>query len=149
MRMPRRARLAVYAMFGMLWFSGCVWLVLDQYFESRGPFGRTPHPWEPTILLVHGVLAVLSMYFLGWISARHVRRWWPGRKRRLSGGILAASFALLALTGFALFFVSDDAWLHVAAAAHDVVGVGITVFAIQHWFFARRRDMRIAASRPW
>jgi uncharacterized membrane protein len=149
MRMPRRARAAVYGMFGTLWLSGCVWLILDQYFESAGPFGRTPHPWEPAVLLVHGVLAVLAMYILGWISARHVRRWWPGRQRRMSGGILSASFALLALTGFALFFVSDDAWHHVAAVAHDVVGIAVTVFAIQHWFFARRRDMRSAASRPW
>jgi hypothetical protein len=149
MRMPRRARLAVYGMFGTLWLSGCVWLVLNQYFESRGPFGRTPHPWEPAILLVHGVAAILSMYVFGWISARHVRRWWAARMRRVSGGILAAGFALLVLSGFALFFVSDDEWQHVAAAAHDVAGLAITGFAIQHWFFSRRRDMRSAASRPW
>jgi hypothetical protein len=136
-------------MFGTLWLSGCVWLVLNQYFESRGPFGRTPHPWEPAILLVHGVAAILSMYVFGWISARHVRRWWAARMRRVSGGILAAGFALLVLSGFALFFVSDDEWQHVAAAAHDVAGLAITGFAIQHWFFSRRRDMRSAASRPW
>jgi succinate dehydrogenase/fumarate reductase cytochrome b subunit len=89
------------------------------------------------------------MYLLGWISARHVRRWWTGRLRRVSGGILAAIFALLTLTGFALFFISNDAWQHAAAAAHDVLGVAVTVIAIQHWFFARRRDIRSAASRPW
>jgi hypothetical protein len=149
MRMPRRARLAVYWMFGTLWLTGCAWLILNQYFESKGPFGRTPHPLEPVLLLMHGILAVLSMYLLGWISARHVRRWWTARLRRVSGGILAAAFTVLGVSGFALFFVSDDAWQHVAAAAHDVLGVAVTVFAIQHWFFARRRDMRSAASRPW
>ena len=148
-RMPTRKRLAIYMLLGTLWLSGCAWLALDQFFASRGQFGMTPHPWAPAILLVHGIVAILSMYLLGWVTARHVLRWWPGRLRRVSGGTLAALFVLLSLSGFALFFVSDDRWQHLAALAHDALGLGITVFAIQHWFFARRRDMRSAASRPW
>lgn len=148
-RMPARKRLAIYGVLGTLWLSGCVWLVLDQFFASRGQFGVTPHPWAGAVLLVHGIVAILSMYLFGWITAQHVLRWWQGRWRRLSGGVLAALFALLALSGFALFFVSDDRWQHLAATAHDALGLGITVFAIQHWFFSRRRDMRRAASRPW
>jgi uncharacterized membrane protein len=148
-RMPARKRLAIYLVLGSLWLSGCVWLALDEFFESRGQFGMTPHPWAPAILLVHGIVAILSMYLLGWVTARHVLRWWPGRLRRLSGGVLAVFFVFLSLSGFALFFVSDDRWQHLAATAHDALGLGITVFAIQHWFFARRRDMRRAASRPW
>ena len=147
--MPVRKRLAIYLLFGTLWLSGCVWLVLDQFFESPGPFGMTPHPWTPAILLVHGIVAILSMYLLGWVTARHVLRWWPGRLRRLSGGALAAFFLFSSVSGFALFFVSDDRWQRLAATAHEVLGLGITVFAIQHWFFVRRRDMRSAASRPW
>jgi len=29
------------------------------------------------------------------------------------------------------------------------IGAGVTVFAIQLWFLARRSDMRSAASWPW
>lgn len=148
-RMSKRRRLAVYSILGALWVSGLAWLVLDQFFESQGPFGKIPHPWRPPILLMHGVLAVLSLYLLGWVTARHVIKLWPGRLRRVSGGALAAFLALLALSGFALFFVSDDRWQHIAAVAHEVLGLGITALAIQHWFAARRRDIRSAASRPW
>ena len=147
-RMSMRRRLAVYLILGTLWLSGVMWLVLDQFFESQGPFGATPSPWRPAVLLVHGALAILGMYLLGWVTARHVIRLWPGRLRRLSGGALAALLALLALSGFALFFVSDARWQHFAAVAHEVLGLGITLLAIQHWFVARRRDMRSAASRP-
>jgi len=147
--MPIRKRWAIYLVFVTLWLTGCVWLVLDQFFESKGQFGMVPNSWEPGILLVHGIIAILSMYLLGWVSARHVLRWWPVRLRRLSGGALATLFGLLTLSGFALFFVSDDRWQRLAATAHDALGLGITVFAIQHWFFARRRDMRSADSRPW
>jgi uncharacterized membrane protein len=148
-RMPTPKRWAIYLVLGTLWLSGCVWLALDQFFKPQGEFGRIPNPWEPAILLAHGIIAILSMYLLGWVTARHVQRWWPGRLRRVSGGVLAAFFVLLSVSGFALFFVSDDRWQHLAAVGHDALGLGITVFAIQHWFFARRRDMRSAASRPW
>lgn len=146
--MPARRRLAIYLVFGTLWFSGCAWLVLDEFFETKGQFGVMPHPWEPTILLAHGIVAILAMYLLGWVTARHVLRWWTGRLRRLSGGVLATLFALLSISGFALFFVSDDRWQRLAAVTHDALGIAVTVFALQHWIFARRRDMRSAASRP-
>jgi hypothetical protein len=141
-RMSRRQRWAVYVVVGGLWLSGCLWLCLDQFFAGRGPFGVTPHPWETSILRVHGVTAILSMYLFGWISARHVLRWWPGRLRRLSGGTLAAFLATLIVSGFALFFFTDDQWQHLTVLAHEVLGVGVTLFAIQHWFFRRGRDTR-------
>jgi hypothetical protein len=148
-RMPGRQRSAIYLILGLLWLSGCLWLLLDQFFARPGQFGPTPHPWQPPLLLLHGVVAIAGMYLLGWVSARHVLRWWPGRLRRWSGATLATFLVLLVVSGFALFFVSEDRWQRVAALSHDVLGVGVTVFGIQHWFFARRRDMRSAASRPW
>jgi hypothetical protein len=137
--MPRRQRLAVYVVVGALWLSGCLWLCLDQFLSKRGEFGVAPHPLEPAILLIHGVIAILSMYLFGWVTARHILRRWPERVRRISGGTLGTIFVLLTLSGFALFFVSDDEWQHIAAWTHDVLGLGVTAFAIQHWFFVRRR----------
>jgi hypothetical protein len=146
--MPTRQRFTIYVVLGTVWFSGCLWLLLDQFFAQPGQFGMTPHPWEPAVLLIHGIVAILSMYLLGWITARHVVRWWPRRLRRVSGATLSAFLALLVVSGFALFFVSDDRWQRFAALAHEVLGLGVTVFGIQHWFFARRRDMRSAAAAP-
>jgi len=139
-RMPKRRRLAVFLIVGALWLSGCVWLCLDLLFATHGPFGVIPHPWEPPMLLVHAITAILSMYLFGWISARHVLRWWPARLRRVSGGTLAALLGVLIVSGFALFFVSDDDWQHRVVLIHEVLGVGVTVVAIQHWFFRGRRD---------
>ncbi len=138
-RMSRGQRLTVYLLVGALWLSGCLWLGLDQFFAKRGQFGVTPHPRESPILLLHGVISILSMYLFGWITARHVLRWWPGGVRRLSGATLAAFLAVLTLSGFALFFLSDDGLQHIAAVIHEVLGLGVTLFAIQHWFFGRRR----------
>jgi hypothetical protein len=138
-RMPRGQRAAVYVVVGVLWISGCVWLYLDQFAAQRGPFGSTPHPLQPPLLLMHGVSAVASLYLFGWIGARHALRWWARGLRRMSGGALASVLALLIVSGFALFFLSSDAWQRYTAAVHDVLGIAVTLFAIQHWFFGNRR----------
>ncbi|MDB6085562.1 MAG: hypothetical protein JWN43_3443, partial [Gammaproteobacteria bacterium] len=86
---------------------------------------------------------------LGWLTAGHVLKWWPARLRRASGATLATLLLLLVMSGFGLFFLSDDRLLRRVALLHDALGLTVTLFAIQHWFFAKRRDMRSAASRPW
>jgi hypothetical protein len=145
-RMPRRQRLAVYAVCGTLWASGILWLVLDQFCARAGQFGRTPHPLAAPLLLVHGIVAIASVYLLGWVSARHVLLWWTAGLRRLSGALFAALMVLLSLSGFALFFLSSDQWQRVSKLTHDVLGVAIVLFALQHWLFGRR-ETRAASWR--
>jgi hypothetical protein len=133
--MSRSQQFWIYSIIGSLWLSGALWLLLDQLFAKRGEFGATPHPLEAPLLLLHGILALLSMCLFGWIMARHISRWWGARRRRLSGGVLTSFLALLSLSGFALFFLVDDASLHAATLIHDVLGLAAVIFAVQHWFF--------------
>jgi hypothetical protein len=137
-RMSKAQRLTVYIIVGALWLSGCLWLILDQFFSEAGQFGSTPNFLQPPLLLLHGVLALLCLYLFGYISAHHIVRWWRRGLRRLSGGSFAAMLAVLTLGGFALFFVSDDQWQRIFVDTHDVLGIAVTAFALQHWLFARR-----------
>jgi hypothetical protein len=137
-RLSPAQRLSIYGIVGALWLTGSAWLILDQFFTRHGTFGATPHPLEAPLLLLHGIIAILSMYSFGWITARHVLRWWPGRVRRWSGGGLAAFIAVLIVSGFALFFLTNDEWLHYSAVSHEVLGLAVTLFALRHWFYRRR-----------
>ena len=138
-RLSPAQRSCIYVIVGALWLTGCAWLILDRFFVRRGPFGAMPHPWEAPLLLVHGVIAISSMYLFGWITARHVLRWWPARMRRVSGGGLALFTAVLIVSGFALFFLTDDAWIRYSAVGHEVLGLAVTFFAVRHWIYRRRR----------
>jgi hypothetical protein len=129
----------VYLLLGVLWLSGVVWLCLDQFFSTRGPFGKTPHPWEQPIVLLHGIIAIASMYLLGWISAQHVSHWWSKRLRRVTGALLCTFLGVLIVSGFALFFISDDHWQRIAAVIHEISGLGVTPIAVQHWFLRPRQ----------
>ena len=139
-RMPVRQRFWIYSIVGLLWSSGALWLLLDQFFAKRGEFGVTPHPLEGPLLLLHGVLAIISMYLFGWVAARHVSRWWRARQRRSSGAMLTAILAVLSISGFALFFLVGDTPQRVAVLVHDVLGLAGIVFALQHWFFRGSRS---------
>ena len=128
--MGARQRAAIYAVLGVLWVSGCLWLMLDEFFASPGQFGTAQHPWQPPILLVHGVVALFAMYLLGWVSARHVLRWWPGRLRRWSGGTLAACLTLLVVSGFALFFLERRPLAARHRAVARCLGSGASPFSV-------------------
>jgi hypothetical protein len=137
--MPASQRLWVYVLLGILWLTGVMWLCLDQFFSARGPFGKTPHPWEQPLVLTHGIIAIASMYLLGWISAKHVSHWWSKRLRRASGSLLCAFLGVLIVSGFALFFISDDRWQRIMAVIHEISGLSITPLAVQHWFVRQRQ----------
>jgi len=140
--MPPRLRLCVYAIFGSVWLSGCVWWVLHRYFAVPGDFGTVRHPWEPTVAWLHGVLAIATAFMFGWVMARHGSEAWQQRKRRLSGGALTAIVAVLSITGFALFFVAEGSLQTDAAGAHEILGLLVTAFAAEHWRATKVRDAR-------
>lgn len=131
--MPLSLRLTIFFVFGGVWLTGCTWLALHLYFETPDEFGVARHPWEPTLLWVHGVLSIALAYVFGWIMARHASEAWRQRKRRLSGGLLTAVAAVLSISGFLLFFVTNDALQLQSARVHEVIGMLVTLFAIEHW----------------
>lgn len=59
--MSDRQRISVFVILGGLWLTGCLWLVLDQFFARISPFGTTTHPWQPAILLAHGIIALAAI----------------------------------------------------------------------------------------
>jgi FtsH-binding integral membrane protein len=136
--MPARLRYSIYFAFGGLWLSGCGWLLLHQFFESPTEFGEARHPWEPAVLLIHGILSVATAYLFGWIMARHATEAWTLHKRRISGSLLTTLLVVLAISGFALFFLSDDAWQARSAQVHEVLGLLVTLFAVEHWRVVRQ-----------
>jgi hypothetical protein len=131
--MPLSLRLTIYVVFGGVWLTGCLWLALHMYFETPDEFGVARHPWEPTLLWVHGVLSIALAYVFGWIMARHASEAWRQHKRRISGGLLTGVAAVLSISGFLLFFSTSDALQLQTARVHEVIGVLVTLFAIEHW----------------
>jgi hypothetical protein len=139
--MSAALRRAIYIVFGTLWGSGGCWLLLHWFFARPTPFGSIEHPWQPGILRIHGWLAIGSVFLLGWVMANHISDRWPQAMKRASGLAMAGVAAVLALSGYALYYTTDN--LHdYAAAIHEVVGAAAVLFALTHW---RRYRVRVPA----
>ncbi len=131
--MPAGLKYTIYAVIGGVWASGCVWLLLQQYFATTDEFGVRRHPWQPAILSLHGVLSIAASFVLGWVVAKHGSEAWHQRRRRISGGGLTLVLAILSISGFLLFFVTDDTWQFDSARIHEWLGLAATLFGVEHW----------------
>lgn len=135
-RMSAALRTAVFTTCALLWLSGAVWLVVHLTLEQPTPFGPLPSPWEPVLLKVHGLLAVVGVFLLGWITTDHLSERRNQRRNYRSGVLLAGTAALLVLSGYALYYTTGTVH-EVAARTHEFLGAGSLLVALAHWWWAR------------
>lgn len=136
LRMTPGLRASVFGVCALLWSSGIAWLVLHLGFEPRNEFGTLPHPWEPTLMRVHGLLAVAGVFLLGWLGAGHILERWRRARNRTSGWVLMGCAVLLVLTGYALYY-SVGALHNSSAWVHEWLGVATLIVALAHWLRIR------------
>ena len=137
--MPASLRLILWVVCAGLWASGCLWLVLHFGLQKQSEFGPIPNPWEAPLMRIHGWLAVAGVFLLGWIAGSHVLERWTARRNRNSGLMLAGTAAVIAISGYALYYTTDRLQ-YVAAAVHEILGGAAILLALTHWFgYGRRR----------
>jgi len=131
--MSRRVRGVVLLGSAALWFSGLIWMLLHYYFPAATDFGNGPNAWEPFTIRIHGMLALLMVYMLGWIGGTHVSIRWRQVRTHVHGLILLIVSIVLLLSGYALYYVVDDAPRHLVGITHEIIGVLAIVVAVIHW----------------
>lgn len=133
-RLVRWQRLALYITGAWLLATGSAWLLLHY---SLGA-GELPHPLEAWSLRLHGLAAFAGLFVLGLLAAAHIpqgwrlshRRRWAGQRR--SGVLLCVIGALLALTGYLLYYFASEAVRPALGWAHAIVGVTMGVLIASH-----------------
>ncbi len=149
-RLGPRSRCAVYALGLLLLGSGAAWLVLHTWVRVEGTFGPEHHPLEAWLMRLHGLLALPALVGLGALLPAHVWPAWRPRLRRTSGFALLVACAVLALGGWALYYVADDAARAWVSVSHWALGLALPVLLLAHIVGARRerRAGEHAARRP-
>jgi hypothetical protein len=136
LRMTAGLRAVVFCVCALLWTSGIAWLVVHLMFEPRNEFGALPHPWEATLMRLHGLVAVAGVFLLGWLGAGHVLERWRRARNRTSGWILVGCAAVLVFSGYALYYSvgplqAGSAWVH------EWLGAVTLIVALVHWLRVR------------
>jgi hypothetical protein len=138
--LSRRISVAMLLVLGALWLSGALWLVLHFFMATPGEFGATHHPLEAPVLMIHGLVALLALFVLGWFTARHSVAARSGQ-RRASGWWLAIVMAVLVPAGCLQLFLVDETARSVLSLVHEVLGASLVVPVLAHggWLGGRVR----------
>jgi hypothetical protein len=136
--MSRRLRAVILVCCALLWLSGVLWMVLHLIFPGHNEFGPLPNPWEPQLMRLHGVLAVVVVFLFGWVAASHIVARWSAIANRRSGLWLLGCSATLLFSGYALYYTSGS-FHDLSAALHEWLGLAAIVIALAHWLGIRRR----------
>jgi len=134
MRLATSLRYALYAAAGALLLSGVLWLAA-RYGTALGPRER----WLlAASMQVHGAATMVMLVLAGCAIALHSVTAWHERKNRLSGTALSCILLLLALTGYLLYYVGDEAVRGATSVTHWAAGLAAAAVLVWHVVEARR-----------
>ena len=115
-----------------LTLSGAAWLMARHVFASETEFGRQLPSWAARVLAIHGGMAMLSLIAIGAWLPMHV----VPRLRRSSGLVTGVSqlglLAVLAVTGFGLYYLADESSRPAWSVVHWVAGLVLAMLVLVH-----------------
>ena len=121
-RIPSTYRRVLFAILATSWLSGIVFFVLSRWVTVEGDFGPEKHPWQFTVLKIHGAAAFSMMVTYGYLLASHVPSSWRTRRHRLLGVSLVGAQGFLIMTAYLLYYIATDELRVAVALAHAGVG---------------------------
>ena len=137
-RLSRPHEWTVYAVLSLVFVSGAAWGWLQHFGRHAGQFGQSAHPMEPWMQKVHGGSAMLALILLGTLLISHVWRAWQARRNRRTGGLLFIIFALLIVSGYALYYSGNENVRVLVSRTHLWIGLLFPLLVILHVWRGKR-----------
>ena len=131
-------RLTLYASGALLMATGVAWLAVHYSLGSGSGPDALPHPIEAWAMRLHGLAAYGGLFALGVIAAGHVPQGWrlSARHRwshqRSSGVTLCSLGAVLALTGYLLYYFAPESIRPALGWVHTSVGLVTALLLLSH-----------------
>jgi len=137
MKLSARHELWTHVILAAVYFTGIAWLVLrygvaDNGLETAWTVARA---W---LLRAHGAAAMLTLVTIGSLLALHVPSGWRMGTNLRSGVGMLAVMAVLAITGWFLYYASNDTLRASAKYIHIVIGAAAPLALLWHLAYRRR-----------
>ena len=145
-RLKRPARWSLYGTVIVLIGSGLGWLAAHYGADIGGAsFDDLRRlDTETSMLKVHGAAAFAALIALGAMFPYHVRRGWALSRNRASGTTVIATLGALIVTGYALYYLVNEANRASISFAHWSIGLAFAPLFVAHVVIGRRLSERLA-----
>ena len=138
-RFSLRLKIWFYSIFGVLFFSGVIWLIVHYFRRNNGEYSSL----EPWLLRIHGAAAMISLLILGVLIPTHMDRGWKQDRNRGAGGIIVSLCLLMILSGYGLYYCGNDTLRLWISGFHSSAGCLLPVVLIWHIISGRKKKTRI------
>jgi hypothetical protein len=128
-------RLIVYITLTVLFVSGVVWAGFSYLGKSSEDAAS---PWKSWSLQIHGGAAMATLVLIGMLLSTHVRNAWRARRNRSNGVVLISLLGILILTGYFLYYASNERLRACSSWIHIVLGFLLPMMLVFHVVAGRR-----------
>lgn len=128
LRLSRRHRYAIDSVLALLLLSGLAWLGLDRGDALDVALGT----WLRADTRVHAAAGLAIVFLVGTLWLVHLQPWWRSQRNRLPGALALAGLALMAVSGYALGYLVDEAGHAWMGRLHWIAGVAGAVCYVWH-----------------
>lgn len=136
--LPKALRRLIYALLAGSVLTGSAFFLLSRFIEIEGEFGPQKHPWQAPLLAIHGAFAFLMLMVIGAMWLNHVPVGWRSGRSRKLGVTLVSLTALLAISGWLLYYAAGDEWRSLLGNLHFAIGLSLPLMLVLHVSLGRR-----------
>jgi hypothetical protein len=141
-RLAAWARRTLYVIIAAAIGTGIEWLLAHYAWLPGAADELQRASQEALAMKLHGAVAFVLLLALGALSTNHMRRAWASRRNRLGGGALVVLFAVLVVTGYALYYLVSEESRPAVSMLHWALGLGLAPLVVVHIFLGRRTRPR-------
>jgi|TARA_X000001316_G_scaffold10538_1_gene3336 hypothetical protein len=138
LKVPRIYRIILYVALATSWVSGIAFFVFRNWVRIEGAFGPQHHPWQFSILSIHGGAGFAMMLLFGAFCAAHFPLGWRSKRIRGWGIALVSIIALQVITAYCLYYLAHEMSREVIGYVHLVTGVLLPLLLFFHILYGRR-----------
>ncbi len=136
-RPSRRLRQMLYLALAATLLSGLAWLLAHYLLPL--PEDAARHPLETWSIRTHGLAAMFALAVHGAYWQQHIAHASRQRRHFVSGMLLLAAWLVLAVTGYGLYYLTDEGLRALTSLAHWAIGLALPVVLIAHIFHRLRQ----------
>ncbi len=140
LQLNRNHRRMLYAVSLALLVSGAVWAWIHRL-DDAGQASDSLRQVNPWVLKIHGWAALGFAVLFGSLIPVHIRHSWHARKNRRNGVFFLSAVSLLTLSGYALYYLGDEAQRNAASRFHLWLGLAAPLLLFWHIRNGRKSTM--------